>query len=54
MKSLAQARRAYAEQLGRITEIADRRIVEAFATVPRERFLAAGPSVLTICLHVGF
>ena len=46
MKSLAQARRAYAEQLARLTEIADRRIVEAFATVPREKFLAAGPWLL--------
>lgn len=46
MKDLAQARRAYAEQLARLTEIADRRIVEAFATVPREKFLAAGPWLL--------
>lgn len=46
MKSLAQARRAYAEQLARITDVADRRIVEAFAKVPREKFLSAGPWLL--------
>jgi protein-L-isoaspartate(D-aspartate) O-methyltransferase len=46
MKDLSTARRAYAEQLCRITEINDRRIVKAFAKVPRERFLDAGPWLL--------
>jgi protein-L-isoaspartate(D-aspartate) O-methyltransferase len=43
MTPLEKPRRAYAEELARITDIADRRIVEAFARVPREQFLAAGP-----------
>jgi protein-L-isoaspartate(D-aspartate) O-methyltransferase len=43
MTSLDQPRRAYAEELARLTDTADRRIVEAFARVPRERFLSEGP-----------
>lgn len=43
MTSLEKPRRAYAEELARITDTADRRIVEAFARMPREQFLAAGP-----------
>lgn len=41
--TLEQARRAYAEELARFTETDDRRVVEAFARVPREKFLGAGP-----------
>jgi protein-L-isoaspartate(D-aspartate) O-methyltransferase len=46
MTALEKARRAYAEELGCVTQTADRRIVEAFASVPREKFLPAGPWLL--------
>jgi protein-L-isoaspartate(D-aspartate) O-methyltransferase len=43
MSDLAAARRRFADELARLTAPADAGVVEAFATVPRERFLAAGP-----------
>ncbi len=41
--SLAEARRWFAEELRAICHLGDERIVEAFATVPRERFVGPGP-----------
>jgi protein-L-isoaspartate(D-aspartate) O-methyltransferase len=41
--SLAEARRWFAEELRAIGHIGDERVVEAFATVPRERFAGPGP-----------
>ena len=41
--SLAEARRWFAEDLRAICHLGDERIVEAFATVPRERFVGPGP-----------
>jgi protein-L-isoaspartate(D-aspartate) O-methyltransferase len=43
MTDLAEARRAYAETLARLNDGIDRRIVDAFARVPREKFLPVGP-----------
>lgn len=40
---LAVARRAFAEELRFIAHVGDPRVVEAFAAVPRERFVGAGP-----------
>jgi protein-L-isoaspartate(D-aspartate) O-methyltransferase len=41
--SLAEARRWYAEELRVVSNLGDRRVVEAFAAVPRERFVGPGP-----------
>lgn len=41
--SLAQARRWFAEELRAIGHLLDERVIEAFATVPRERFAGPGP-----------
>jgi protein-L-isoaspartate(D-aspartate) O-methyltransferase len=41
--SLAQARRSYAEELRFTAKVTLRTVVEAFATVPRERFVGPGP-----------
>ena len=41
--SLAEARRWFAEELRAICHLDDERVVEAFATVPRERFVGPGP-----------
>jgi protein-L-isoaspartate(D-aspartate) O-methyltransferase len=41
--SLAQARRFFAEELRVVCHIGSERVVEAFATVPRERFAGPGP-----------
>jgi protein-L-isoaspartate(D-aspartate) O-methyltransferase len=41
--TLAEARRAYAEELRAVAHVTDERIVEAFAAVPRERFVGPGP-----------
>lgn len=41
--SLEQARRAYAEELRAVAHVVDDRVVEAFAAVPRERFVGPGP-----------
>ena len=41
--SLAETRRWFAEELRAICHLGDERIVEAFATVPRERFVGPGP-----------
>jgi len=43
MKSVEDARRAYAERLRQLGPLNSDRVVTAFATVPRERFLGAGP-----------
>jgi protein-L-isoaspartate(D-aspartate) O-methyltransferase len=43
MMDLDKARRAYAEELARLNDGIDRRIVDAFARVPREKFLSVGP-----------
>jgi len=41
--SLAEARRWFAEELRAMGHLEDERVVEAFATVPRERFAGPGP-----------
>ena len=41
--SLPEARRWFAEELRAVGHIADERVVEAFAAVPRERFVGPGP-----------
>jgi protein-L-isoaspartate(D-aspartate) O-methyltransferase len=41
--TLAEARRAFAEELRFVAHVTDERVVEAFATVPRERFVGPGP-----------
>jgi protein-L-isoaspartate(D-aspartate) O-methyltransferase len=41
--SLEQARRAYAEELRIVAHVTDDRVLEAFASVPRERFVGPGP-----------
>lgn len=43
MASLDQVRRFYAEELRHVAPAHSPLIVEAFATVPRERFLDPGP-----------
>jgi len=44
--SIEQVRRFYAEELCRINRIASPAILSAFATVPRERFVGAGPWII--------
>jgi protein-L-isoaspartate(D-aspartate) O-methyltransferase len=41
--TLEQARRWYAEELRFVAHLVDQRVVDAFAAVPRERFVGAGP-----------
>ena len=41
--SLAEARRRFAEELRVVAHIHDRRVLDAFAAVPRERFVGPGP-----------
>jgi protein-L-isoaspartate(D-aspartate) O-methyltransferase len=41
--SLAAARRFFAEELRAVANVQDERVVEAFAAVPRERFVGVGP-----------
>jgi len=41
--SLSEARRWFAEELRAVGHVGDGRVVEAFATVPRERFVGPGP-----------
>jgi protein-L-isoaspartate(D-aspartate) O-methyltransferase len=41
--SLARARRQFADELGVVGHVLDRRVVDAFAAVPRERFVGPGP-----------
>jgi len=41
--SLAEARRQFAEELRVVAHIQDERVIDAFATVPRERFVGPGP-----------
>jgi protein-L-isoaspartate(D-aspartate) O-methyltransferase len=41
--SLPEARRWYAEELRAVAHLGDKRVVEAFAAVPRERFVGPGP-----------
>jgi protein-L-isoaspartate(D-aspartate) O-methyltransferase len=43
MNQLAHRRREYAELVVKNAEVADRRILDAFASVPRENFLGRGP-----------
>jgi protein-L-isoaspartate(D-aspartate) O-methyltransferase len=40
---LEQARRAFAEELRAVAHVGDDRVIEAFAAVPRERFVGPGP-----------
>jgi protein-L-isoaspartate(D-aspartate) O-methyltransferase len=40
---IAQARRSYAEELRFIARLGSRAVIDAFATVPRERFCGPGP-----------
>jgi protein-L-isoaspartate(D-aspartate) O-methyltransferase len=41
--SLAQVRRAFAEKIAKQQKVGDPRLIEAFASVPREDFLGPGP-----------
>jgi len=41
--TLKQARRAFAEELRIVARLTDDRVVDAFAAVPRERFVGPGP-----------
>jgi protein-L-isoaspartate(D-aspartate) O-methyltransferase len=41
--TLKQARRAFAEELRAVAHVVDDRVVDAFAAVPRERFVGPGP-----------
>jgi protein-L-isoaspartate(D-aspartate) O-methyltransferase len=43
MKSAQDAREAYAERLRRLGPVKSERVVQAFAAVPRERFVGQGP-----------
>src|SRR5260221_13966087 len=43
MNSVVGARQAYAERLRRLGPLKSERVVQAFATVPRERFVGGGP-----------
>jgi protein-L-isoaspartate(D-aspartate) O-methyltransferase len=43
MNSVVVARQAYAERLRRLGPVRSERVVQAFATVPRERFVGGGP-----------
>jgi protein-L-isoaspartate(D-aspartate) O-methyltransferase len=42
-EDIQQARRWFAEELRLVARVEDPRVVEAFATVPRERFVGPGP-----------
>jgi protein-L-isoaspartate(D-aspartate) O-methyltransferase len=44
--TIESARRIYAEELCRIHHISSRAVCDAFATVPRERFVGPGPWVI--------
>jgi protein-L-isoaspartate(D-aspartate) O-methyltransferase len=41
--SLAKVRRRFAEKIAKRQKVTDRRLIEAFATVPREHYLGPGP-----------
>lgn len=41
--SLAKVRRRFAEKIAKQQKVSDPRLIEAFATVPRERYLGPGP-----------
>jgi protein-L-isoaspartate(D-aspartate) O-methyltransferase len=41
--SLAKVRQRFAEEIAKRQKISDRRLIEAFATVPREHYLGPGP-----------
>jgi protein-L-isoaspartate(D-aspartate) O-methyltransferase len=41
--SIREARRRFAEELRFVARVSDPRVVEAFASVPRERFVGPGP-----------
>ena len=41
--TIEQARRAFAEELRFVAHVGDSRVVDAFAAVPRERFVGPGP-----------
>ena len=41
--SIEEARRRYAEELRFTAKLGSRAVVEAFATVPRQRFFGPGP-----------
>ena len=46
MKAVDAARQAYAERLRRLGPLQSERVVRAFASVPRERFVGPGPWVI--------
>src|ERR1700730_15105771 len=41
--SIVEARHRYAEELRFTAKVGSRAVIDAFATVPRERFFGAGP-----------
>jgi protein-L-isoaspartate(D-aspartate) O-methyltransferase len=42
-EALAKVRRSFAEKIAKRQKVSDPRLIEAFATVPRERYLGSGP-----------
>ncbi|SJZ57646.1 protein-L-isoaspartate(D-aspartate) O-methyltransferase [Enhydrobacter aerosaccus] len=48
--TLDEARRAFAEELRAVAHVTDQRVVDAFAAVPRERFVGPGPW-RALCLY---
>jgi protein-L-isoaspartate(D-aspartate) O-methyltransferase len=42
-ESLAEVRRRFAEKIAKQQKVSDPRLIEAFASVPRERYLGPGP-----------
>src|SRR5438128_247694 len=51
--SLRMARRCYAEELSFSAHIGSRAVIDAFATVPRERFLGPGPWMIKSPMRMG-
>jgi len=43
MRDLAARRRVYADEIEAVANLASPHLIDALATVPRERFLAGGP-----------
>ncbi|MFI5000202.1 MAG: protein-L-isoaspartate O-methyltransferase [Reyranellales bacterium] len=52
--SLAEARRHFAEELRMVGHVQDDRVLEAFAAIPRERFVGPGPWRILNLLEGGY
>jgi len=51
--SIAEARRGYTEELRFTAKVASQAVIDAFATVPRERFLGPGPWLILSPMAMG-